>query len=125
MKILIDVNLTPKWVEALHEQGIDAIHWTNVGPLDASDHQILEYALKNNFVVFTHDLDFGNILAVTGAKAPSVIQIRTENTTPDFLLDVLIRALKQFESRLNNGALITIDPGKMRARILPIELHRP
>jgi len=32
--------------------------------------------------VFTHDLDFGDILAATGAEAPSVIQVRTEDTTP-------------------------------------------
>lgn len=121
MKLLVDVNLTPKWIDVLEKEDIEAIHWSNVGPLDASDRQILEYALENNLVVFTHDLDFGNILAVTSANAPSVIQIRTENTTPDFLLDLLLRALDQFKSQLNEGALITIDPGKMRAKILPIE----
>lgn len=121
MKILVDVNLTPKWIEALRENGFDAIHWSEVGELHASDSQILNYALKNNFVVFTHDLDFGDILAVTGASSPSVIQIRTENTTPDFLLDTLVKALHQFESRLNEGALVTIDLTKVRARILPIE----
>jgi predicted nuclease of predicted toxin-antitoxin system len=119
MKLLVDVNLTPKWIDAFEKEDVEALHWSNAGPLDASDRQILEYALENN--VFTHDLDFGSILAGTSAKAPSVIQIRTENTTPDFLLDLLIRALNQYKSQLNEGALITIDPGKMRARILPIE----
>lgn len=121
MKILIDVNLSPKWVEELHERGIEAVHWSEIGSLNAPDTQILDYARRNHCVVFTHDLDFGDILAATGAKSPSVIQIRTENTTPDFLLDTLVKALHQFELRLKEGALITIDLAKVRARILPIE----
>ena len=101
MKILVDVNLTPKWIKALDEKGFEAIHWSEVGELDAPDRHILDYAIENNFVVFTHDLDFGDILAV--------------------LLGTLVKALHQFESRLNEGALITIDLTKVRARILPIE----
>ena len=121
MKLLVDVNLTPMWIPALEEKGFEAIHWSEVGDLDASDSQILDYAKRNDFVVFTHDLDFGDILAVTGANSPSVIQIRTENTTPEFLLDTLVNTLNQFKSRLHKGALITVDFAKVRARILPID----
>ena len=37
------------------------------------------------FVLLTHDLDFGAILASSGANIPSVIQIRTEDLRPDVL----------------------------------------
>jgi predicted nuclease of predicted toxin-antitoxin system len=37
----------------------------------------MNYAAVNGYTVFTHDLDFGAMLAKTGAKKPSVIQIRT------------------------------------------------
>jgi len=97
------------------------VHWSSIGEFDASDREIMDYARNENYVVFTHDLDFGDILAVTGAKGPSVIQIRANNTTPEALKSILVKALDQFELRLKNGALITLVPGKMRARILPLK----
>jgi len=39
----------------------------------------------NGFVLLTHDLDFGAILASSGANIPSVIQIRTEDLRPEVL----------------------------------------
>lgn len=120
MKILIDMNLTPIWVVTFQDNGYEAVHWTSIGKPTASDREIMEYALQNEFVVFTHDLDFGDILAATGANGPSVIQIRTDDTTPDAIGSILLKALSQFEARLENGALITLTPAKMRARILPL-----
>jgi len=121
MKILIDMNLTPAWVTAFENSGYQAVHWSTVGEPTASDRQIMEYAHKNGCVVFTHDLDFGDILAVTGAKGPSVIQVRTDDTTPENLSNILFKAINQFKVRLKEGALITLSPGKMRARILPLK----
>ena len=120
MKILIDMNLTPEWVHVFNENDIEAAHWSMVGRPNATDQEIMDYALQNGFVVFTHDLDFGNILAATGAKGPSVIQVRTDNTTPDAIRGLLISAIHQFKDRLNKGALVTLVPDKMRARILPL-----
>lgn len=120
MKILIDMNLTPMWVNTFQDSGYEAVHWTSIGKPTASDHEIMEYALQNEYVVFTHDLNFGDILAATGVSGPSVIQIRTDDTTPDVIGNVLLRALSQFEARLEKGALITLSPARMRSRILPL-----
>ena len=79
MKILLDMNLSPAWVATLAAAGFEAVHWINVGKPDALDSEIMRWALGNDYVVFTHDLDFGDILAATNANAPSVIQIRTQN----------------------------------------------
>ncbi len=40
MKILLDMNLPPAWVDFLENEGFQAIHWANVGPYDASDKEI-------------------------------------------------------------------------------------
>jgi len=120
MHILIDMNLSPFWSEVLTSAGFPATHWSEIGRADASDQEIFHYAQKNESVVFTHDLDFGDILAATGADSPSVIQIRTENPTPGAMKEAVIRALNQFQSELSAGALIVVDPEKIRARILPI-----
>lgn len=121
MKFLIDVNLSPQWESVLQKEGHLAAHWSSVGALDASDNEIMEYALENGYIVFTHDLDFGDILAATDAKGPSVIQARTNDLTPESLSPYLFKAIKQFKDKLNKGALITLIPGKLRARILPLK----
>ena len=81
----------------------------------------MNYAFTEGYVVFTHDLDFGDILAVTGAKGPSVIQVRTENPTLEAIKRLLFKALDQFKVRLDKGTLITLSPGVMRARIMPLK----
>ncbi len=72
--------------------------------------------------MFTHDLDFGAILAITQAEGPSVIQIRTQDVTPDHLEMVVVNALHQHQNLLEQGALIVVDEHKLRARILPLNL---
>ncbi len=119
MKILIDMNLTPAWVEVLEEQGWQAVHWSSIGEPGAEDSVIMGWALKNGYIVFTHDLDFGALLATTRAEGPSVIQIRTQDVMPHKLTDTLLPILKQYESMLVEGALITVEESKSRVRILP------
>lgn len=121
MKLLIDMNLSPKWVAVLKEAGFEATHWSIVGRPDTPDYEILTYARSNGYVVFTHDLDFGTILAATKADCPSVIQVRTQNVTPKYLGPLVVSALHQFERHLEDGAIVTIDQKKLRARILPLQ----
>ena len=57
MKFLIDMNLSPRWV-------------------DAPDTTIMAFAHDHAYAVLTHDLDFSAILAATHSEKPSVVQIR-------------------------------------------------
>mgnify|MGYP001594976555 CR=1 FL=1 len=120
MKILIDMNLPPAWVSVLKESGHTAIHWSTIGAPNAPDREILEWAKAQGHVLFTHDLEIGAILAATDAEAPSVIQIRTQDVTPDKAKDLLLHALKRFEKDLLRGALISLDEEKSRVRLLPL-----
>jgi predicted nuclease of predicted toxin-antitoxin system len=83
--ILVDMCLTPMWVEYLAGHGLEALHWSTIGNPGDPDHRIMDHARENGMIVFTHDLDFGNILAVTHALGPSVIQVRTEDPVPSRL----------------------------------------
>ncbi len=82
MKLLIDMNLSPDWVEVFRRNGWEALHWSMVGDPRATDRAIMEWARANGYVVFTHDLDFGALLAVTQLNGPSVIQVRTQDIMP-------------------------------------------
>jgi len=120
MKILIDMNLSPEWVSVLKAAGHEAVHWSHIGQQSARDTEILSWAKSHGYVVFTHDLDFGTILAATQADAPSVFQIRTQDITPQNRLDLVLSALDEFREQLLKGALISIDEDTSRARILPL-----
>lgn len=114
------MNLTPAWTEFLAGHKIESVHWSDVGDPKALDVEIMTFARENRFVVFTHDLDFGNILAVTHARGPSVIQARVEDPVPATIGDAVVAAMTENAAHLERGALITLDPDRLRVRILPI-----
>jgi predicted nuclease of predicted toxin-antitoxin system len=114
------MNLSPAWVAFLERNGWQAVHWSSVGDPRATDRTIMDWVRANDYVVYTHDLDFGAILAVTRAEGPSVLQVRAQNVLPEHLGEVVVAALRQFAHQLEAGALITVDEGASRARILPI-----
>ena len=120
MKLLIDMNLSPEWVEALEVEGINAIHWSKIGSVSASDKELMTWAKENEYIVLTHDLDFGAILASTNAAAPSVLQLRFQDLTPLHAKKLVLKILKDYESELKHGALISMDEDKARIRILPL-----
>jgi predicted nuclease of predicted toxin-antitoxin system len=120
VKILIDMNLSPDRVAVFEAEGWEALHWASVSNPDAKDSEILDWARENNCVVFTHDLDFGTMLFSKGIPSPSVIQVRAQETSPARIGSLVVLAIKQLAGELNRGALVTIDPDRARARVLPI-----
>ena len=124
MKIVVDMNLPPDWCLLFEQQGWKSAHWSNVGDPKATDAAILGWARVQGFVVFTHDLDYGALLAATQAKGPSVIQIRAQDIMPEAIGSILIQALRRYESVLEQGAFISIDESRARIRILPLGRRR-
>lgn len=120
IKLLIDMNLSPDWVPVLKTHGWSAVHWSTVGSPRASDDAIMNWAMMNEYVVVTHDLDFGAMLALSHARGPSVLQVRAEDILPDHLEGLVIAALKQHAGDLASGALVVVDESRSRVRVLPI-----
>lgn len=120
MKLLIDMNLSPRWTRLLADAGIDAAHWSTLGATNAPDVEIVAFARINGYVVLTHDLDFSAILAATQGDKPSVVQIRSEDVSPKVIGKPVIAALRQMSAELDEGALLTIDPSRTRLRLLPL-----
>lgn len=93
---------------------------TDIGAVDATDPVIMGYARAHDFVVLTQDLDFGAILAATNGDKPSVVQIRAGDTSPEAIGTALVEALQKAHREIMDGALLTIDPGRSRLRVLPL-----
>ncbi len=109
MKILVDMNLSPRWIEYFRHQGVDAIHWSSIGKIDALDLEIMAFAAAHDYIVLTHDLDFGAILASTHRAKPSVVQIRADDLSISAIGTQILSALRQLEFELMEGALVTVD----------------
>jgi len=120
MKILVDMNLSPKWVDFLIVNNIEAAHWSSIGLPYAPDNEIILYAKENEYTVLTNDLDFGFILAITHGEKPSVIQIRSDILSPDIIGGIIINAIKLLMTDIESGALITVDTHKTRVSLLPL-----
>lgn len=120
MRLLIDMNLSPKWVVFLQTSGFEAAHWSNVGAVTAPDSEIMTYAKAHVSVILTHDLDFGSILAATGGDAPSVVQIRADNLSINMIGVSVVAALNAMADALAQGALVTVEPARTRVSMLPI-----
>ncbi len=97
MKILIDMNLSPLWVDALMDAEIEAVHWSTIGNPAAADRVIMSFAQAHGYIVFTNDLDFGTLLAIAKSQLPSVVQVRNQDLLPAAIGDVVISALRQVE----------------------------
>ncbi len=107
----------------LGDAGFEATHWSTLGRSNASDTEIMAFAKANDYVVLTHDLEFGAILAATHGDKPSVVQIRSEDVSPDVIGKSIIVALRQMTAELEEGALVTLDPNRPRLRVLPLSLR--
>jgi predicted nuclease of predicted toxin-antitoxin system len=121
VKIIIDMNLSPRWAALLDAAGVRAEHWSMLGAANAPDSVIMDFAKAGDWIVLTHDLDFGAILAVTHGEKPSVVQIRAEDVAPELIGRHVIAALRQVAAELEEGALLTIDTNQIRLRLLPLE----
>ena len=124
MKILVDMNLSPSWVDRLEAAGFDSVHWSSLGLASAPDSEIMAFAKVLGYVVLTQDLDFGEILAATQGEKPSVVQIRSDDLSFAVIGAAVVAALRQSFAELELGALVTVDPKRTRLRMLPFATRK-
>jgi predicted nuclease of predicted toxin-antitoxin system len=120
VKLLVDMNLSPIWVDRLARHGLEAVHWSTIGAASARDVEILTWANEYGFVIVTNDLDFSAILAASAAATPSVVQIRTQDLLSDEAVSIVARALDAYREDIERGALLSIDEAGTRVRMLPL-----
>lgn len=121
MKLLVDQNMARRVAALLRDAGYDAVHVAERGLSAAEDHEIIEAARAEGRVVVSEDTDFGALLALTGADAPSFVLIRgAEPLTPDEQASLLIANLPTVAAELEEGAIVVLARGRLRVRPLPV-----
>ena len=79
MRFLLDMGLAPRTAQHLRERGHDAAHLGEQGLQRLPDVQIVAKAIAEQRIILTHDLDFGRIVALSRARAPSVVTFRLDD----------------------------------------------
>jgi predicted nuclease of predicted toxin-antitoxin system len=120
MKLLLDQGLPRSAAAALQSAGFEAVHVADLGLSRAEDQEILERGAADGCVVVTLDADFGTLLALSGKRAPSVIRIRVEGLRGEQAAGLLLQVVKRYRADLEAGAIVSIQPGRLRLRRLPI-----
>jgi predicted nuclease of predicted toxin-antitoxin system len=85
------------------------------------DHAILAKARDERRILLTHDLDFSEIVALSGASLPSVVSFRLRNMHPDRVNRYLQAIINQHAKMLARGAIISVSEGRIRMRPLPLK----
>lgn len=121
MKFLADMGISPRTVAKLRREGYDAVHLVEKKLEKLEDREILAKAKDEERIVLTVDLDFGYLLAVSGATLPSVILFRLGNESREIIEEYLDNVLSQFTEELIAGAIISVKDDGFRVRLLPIK----
>ena len=120
MRFLADMGVSLRVVEWLRSSGHDAIHLRDEGLQTLPNGEIFQKALREERIVLTFDLDFGEIVAASGGRSVSVIVFRLRNTRADFVIQRLEAVLGQSAKDMAHGAVVLVEDGRHRVRRLPI-----
>lgn len=116
MRLLIDSCLPRRLVPALAEFGHDVVHVQDWGD-DPGDEAIIAAAYRENRIIVTQDKDFGALAVRRGQAAIGILRIKR---IPNRLFVTrIIDALARHESDLRDGAVLTVETGRLRIRRLP------
>jgi predicted nuclease of predicted toxin-antitoxin system len=113
MKILLDTCVSPRTRDELVAAGHEVV-WVGDWPVDPGDDEILEVARRDSCILITLDKDFGEIAVAFGREHTGIVR----------LVDIPVRkqafkcvqALVHYGDDLLKGALVTVEPGRVRVR---------
>ena len=97
MKILLDQNISFRVVSLLKTAFEKVDHIKALNLTDASDKEIWDYALKNNYTIITFDSDFIDLATLKGTP-PKIIWLRFGNSSN---LKIANKLLSNFDAIQN------------------------
>ncbi|MCU0253779.1 MAG: DUF5615 family PIN-like protein [Acidobacteria bacterium] len=121
MKFLVDNALSPRLADGLRDAGHDAVHVRDLGLAGATDDELFRLAASEKRVLLSEDTDFGTILALRSERRPwALLFRRMSDRSARALLAILLANLDVVSAALDAGAVVVIEPERVRVRRLPI-----
>lgn len=81
-------------------------------------------AFRESRIILTWDLDFTEIVALSKTSTVSAVVFRLLNTRSDHVIARLGRVLAVSAQDLHEGAIIAVEEGRHRVRLLPLGRER-
>ncbi len=119
------MGMSQRVVTWLTEQGHDAVHLRDQGLQRFEDEDIVAKAVQEARIILTWDLDFAEILALSGRQHVSAVIFRLHNTRSVHVIRRLERVLVESAQDLEEGAIISVEEHRHRVRLLPRGRQRP
>lgn len=119
MRFLADMGVARRIVEWLRSDGHDAVHLRDEQLHRLPNGEIFEKAEAERRIILTFDLDFGEIVALSGGRSVSVILFRLHNTRTPHVMDRLKKVLQESAQALEEGAVIVVEESRHRIRRYP------
>lgn len=98
---------------ALRAAGHD-VAYVGDWPEDPGDAEILGHAERDGRVLVTLDKDFGTLALLAGRRHAGIV--RLVDIPAREQAHASLRALAQFGAELAAGAIVTVEPGRLRLR---------
>jgi predicted nuclease of predicted toxin-antitoxin system len=114
VKLLLDACVWGGACEELRVAGHDVI-WVGDWPKDPGDEEIMAWALRRKRVLVTLDKDFGELSIVYKKKHCGII--RLVNISAREQASICLKVLSLHSADLRRGAIITVNPWKLRVRL--------
>ena len=107
-------------VEWLRANGHDAVHLREQGLKRLPDSDIFKKAAEEQRIILTVDLDFGEIIALSGTHSTGVIIFRLRNTRTLHVIARLQKVLETSTVDLLTGAVVVVEETRHRVRRLSL-----
>lgn len=118
MHFLADMGISISVVEWLRQNKHDVKHLREEGLQKLSNGDIFHKAIKENRIILTFDLDFGEIVALAKGKRAGVILFRLNNARASHVIERLEAMLRDSSSPLADSVII-IEESRYRVRRFP------
>jgi predicted nuclease of predicted toxin-antitoxin system len=116
MRFLLNMNVSREVGKAIAELGGEFIHARDANLATADDRVVIQVARREDRVIVTHDLDYGDLLMLSGEPHVSVIIFRLRRSAPLVMCKRLREAWETIQTPLAEGAIVVIEDASMRIR---------
>ena len=113
MKVLLDTCVWGGVVDALKAAGHDVI-WAGDWTTDPGDEEIMALAYQEGRILITLDKDFGELAVVREHAHAGIVRLVVMSASQQGPTCLMV--LTRYGTELQSGAIVTVEPGRIRVR---------